>query len=61
MVVFASISKPVFLCIIPDLSSILFFLLPNKRKTLVSRLTSVSVYPDPILYPENKVYPKETK
>lgn len=26
---------------IPDLSSILFFLLPNKRKTLVSRLTSV--------------------
>gem|GEM_PF-3963152 len=47
MVVFASISKPVFLCIIPDLSSILFFLLPNKRKTLVSRLTSVSVYPDP--------------
>lgn len=23
-------------------------LLPNKRKTLVSRLTSVSVYPDPV-------------
>lgn len=32
MVVFASISKPVFLCIIPDLSSILFFFATQQKK-----------------------------